>query len=365
MALNERVVDLDTELFDICRAFLAAGTVEDLVEIAPRVIAEHVLPGASCQVVLIDPVSLSVTPPEFGTLHQVCVPMHDASRLIGAIVIDADPDDVALDGDAERALERVADLLATAIVTRQRMADEQRGLLSEAAELKFDIVSMLSHEMRTPLASIKGYATALLLDDVDWDAESRTEFLTAIDEESDHLARLITDILDSAAIEAGEIAISPEPILVPRIVKRVVDNMQIRSDRHRFIVTFPDEFPVIEADAQRIEQVLTNLVDNAMKYSPNGGLIVVRGTVREHEVVISVSDQGIGIAPEHLNKLFERFFRARSSVGPQVSGTGLGLPISDAIVRALGGRIWAESTLGSGTTLSFTVPRTGIDSADG
>ncbi len=140
--------------------------------------------------------------------------------------------------------------------------------------------------------------------------------------------------------------------------------MQIRSDKHRFIVTFPDEFPVIETDAQRIEQVLTNLVDNAVKYSPNGGMIVVRGSVRPREVIISVSDQGIGISPEHLNKLFERFFRARSSVGPQVSGTGLGLPISDAIVRALGGRIWAESTLGSGTTLSFTVPRRGIDNAD-
>jgi len=365
MALHEQDVDLDAGLFDICRAFLAAGTVEDLVEIAPRVIAEHVVQGTTCQIVLIDPVSLNVSPPELGTLNQVCVPMHYANRLIGGIVIDAGPGDIALASGAERVLERVAELLATAIVTRQRVADEHRGLLNEAAELKLDIVSMLSHEMRTPLASIKGYATALLLDDVEWDAESRTEFLTAIDEESDHLARLITDILDSAAIEAGEIRITPEPILVPRIVKRVVDNMQIRSDKHRFIVTFPDEFPVIEADAQRIEQVLTNLVDNAVKYSPNGGLIVVRGTVRPREVIISVSDQGIGIAPEHLNKLFERFFRARSSAGPQVSGTGLGLPISDAIVRAFGGRIWAESTLGSGTTLAFTIPRTGIDTTDG
>ena len=365
MALDERVVELEAGLFDICRAFLAAGTVEDLVEIAPRVIAEHVLPGAICQVVLIDPVSLNVSPPEIGTLNQVCVPMQYANRLIGGIVIDAGPDDTALVSGAERVLEQVADLLATAIVTRQRVAGEHRSLLNEAAELKLDIVSMLSHEMRTPLASIKGYATALLLDDVEWDAESRTEFLTAIDEESDHLARLITDILDSAAIEAGEIRISPEPILVPRIVKRVVDNMQIRSDKHRFIVTFPDEFPVIEADAQRIEQVLSNLVDNAVKYSPNGGLIVVRGSVRPREVIVSVSDQGIGIAPEHLNKLFERFFRARSSAGPQVSGTGLGLPISDAIVRAFGGRIWAESTLGSGTTLAFTIPRTGIDTTDG
>lgn len=356
MSSDERDVDFVSGLFDICRAFLAAGTVGDLVEIAPRVIAEHVELEAACQIVLVDPVNLHVSPPATGALQQVCVPMHHENRLIGAIVIDAGPGGVAPSSSAERKLALIGDLLATAIVTRQRIADEQRGLLDEAAELKLDIVSMLSHEMRTPLASIKGYATALLLDDVEWDAESRTGFLTSIDEESDHLARLITDMLDSAAIEAGEITIVPEPILVPRIVKRVVDNMQIRSDRHRFIVTFPDEFPVIEADAQRIEQVLSNLLDNAMKYSPDGGLIVVRGAVWEDEVVVSVSDQGIGIAPEHLNKLFERFFRAKSSAGPHVSGTGLGLPISDAIVRAFGGRIWAESTLGSGTTLSFTIP---------
>jgi signal transduction histidine kinase len=215
---------------------------------------------------------------------------------------------------------------------------------------------MLSHEMRTPLASIKGYATALLLDDVDWDAASRTEFLTAIDEESDHLTRLIADVLDAAAIDAGEIRIVPEPILVPRIVKRVVDNMQIRTEKHRFIVTFSDEFPIVEADPLRIEQILANLLDNAIKYSPDGGLIVVRGEPGAEEIVITVSDQGIGIAPEHLNKLFERFFRARSIAGPKVAGTGLGLPISDAIVRAFGGRIWAESTLGSGTTFAFTIP---------
>jgi signal transduction histidine kinase len=357
MASNEQAVVADAGLFDICRALLAAGTVEDLLAVAPRVIAEHVALPAACQIVLIDPVNLHASPADIGTLHQVCVPMRYGSRLVGAIVLDAGPADIVPSSAVERTLEQIADLLATAIVTRQRIADEHRSLLDKAAELKLDIVSMLSHEMRTPLASIKGYATALLLEDVEWDAESRSEFLTAIDEESDHLARLITDMLDSAAIEAGEITIVPEPILVPRIVKHAVDNMQIRSDIHRFIVTFPDEFPVIEADAQRIEQVLTNLLDNAMKYSPNGGLIVVRGAVSEHEVVISVSDQGIGIAPEHLNKLFERFFRARSTAGPHVSGTGLGLPISDAIVRAFGGRIWAESTLGSGTTLSFTIPR--------
>lgn len=356
MTPNEQIVGMESGLLEICRAFLAAGSVDDLVEIAPRVITSNLAPEMHCQVVLIDPVNRQAIPDQAGASHQVWFPLGHGNRQVGAIVVDSGPDGEELPPDVAQSLERVADLLAIAIATRQEIADEQRHLLDEAAELKLDIVSMLSHEMRTPLASIKGYATALLMDDVEWDAASRNEFLTAIDEESDHLAWLITDMLDAAAIEAGEIAIIPEPILVPRIVKHVVDNMQIRSDQHRFIVIFPDAFPIIEADAQRIEQVLTNLLDNAIKYSPDGGLIVVRGTVRDDEVIISVSDQGIGIAPEHLNKLFERFFRARSSAGPQVAGTGLGLPISDALVRAFGGRIWAESTLGRGTTLAFTIP---------
>jgi two-component system sensor histidine kinase VicK len=104
-------------------------------------------------------------------------------------------------------------------------------------------------------------------------------------------------------------------------------------------------------------QVLRNPFDNAVKYSPDGGLIVVRGTIQQEEVTVSVADQGIGLAPEHLNRLFEKFFRAKSSLGGHVVGSGLGLPISRTIVEAHGGRIWAESQLGQGTTLYFTLPR--------
>jgi signal transduction histidine kinase len=209
--------------------------------------------------------------------------------------------------------------------------------------------------MRTPLASIKGYATALLLEETDWDAETTTEFLETIADESDRLTRLIEDILESAAIEAGSLRIELEPILVPRIAKRVVDGIAIHSNQHQFVQMFPPHFPVVEADAHRIEQVLRNLLDNAVKYSPDGGLIVVRGEMLPGEVVVSVVDQGIGIAPEDLNKLFERFFRV-SPDRRAVAGTGLGLPISDSIVRAHGGRIWAESAVGRGTTLAFTLP---------
>ncbi|RIK41869.1 MAG: hypothetical protein DCC58_11885 [Chloroflexi bacterium] len=278
------------------------------------------------------------------------VPLVRDGRRVGTLLVEGESlPDAAL-------LSPVCDLLAAALAARRQVADEQARALKEAAELKFDTVAMLSHEMRTPLASIKGYATALLLPDAAWDDATRTEFLEAIDAESDRLTALIEDILESAAIEAGVVRLELEPVLLPRLAARVIERISIQSSRHRFLVTFPPEFPAVVADAQRIEQVLTNLLDNAVKYSPGGGLVVVRGDVCPGEVVVRVVDQGIGIAPEDVNKLFERFFRVARSRSEGVGGTGLGLPISDAIVRAHGGRIWAESVVGSGTTLAFTLP---------
>ena len=185
---------------------------------------------------------------------------------------------------------------------------------------------------------------------------TRDEFLRTIEDEADHMTRLVEDILESAAIDAGLLRTTIEPILLPPIARRVIERISIQSKHHRFVQMFSNTFPVIEADPARIEQVLTNLIDNAVKYSPDGGLIVVRGERRASEVIISVVDQGIGIAPEHLNKLFERFYRASPEHRQHIIGTGLGLPISESIVRAHGGRIWAESVVGSGTTLSFTLP---------
>jgi signal transduction histidine kinase len=139
----------------------------------------------------------------------------------------------------------------------------------------------------------------------------------------------------------------------------VVESMTSRTQKHRFLVDFPPRFPIVDADPHRIEQVLRNLVDNAVKYSPDGGLVIVQGTVSEDEVEISVADQGVGIAPEHLNRLFEKFFRVESGLGHHVVGSGLGLPIARTIVESHGGHIWAESQVGEGTTLYFTLPLKG------
>jgi K+-sensing histidine kinase KdpD/putative methionine-R-sulfoxide reductase with GAF domain len=233
---------------------------------------------------------------------------------------------------------------------------EQTKAVEEANRLKSELIAALAHDMRTPLASIKGYASAMLLDDVEWDDEATVEHLRIIDEEANELQTMIQDLLESSIIDAGLLQIEKEPILMPRLVEQIVGEMTRRTAKHRFVTSFGRDFPIVQADPRRITQVLRNLLDNAVRYSPDGGLVVVRGQAADEEVIVSVADEGIGIAPEHLNRLFEKFFRVKLPSGYKVRGLGLGLPVSRTIVERHGGRIWAESEIGKGTTIFFSLP---------
>jgi len=291
-------------------------------------------------------------------LSAVCVPLATTQTAFGVLVL------LNLrrpGGFAQRDLEllkRVADLITLSIDTALLREElESARTLSEANRLKAELISTLAHEMRTPLTSIKGYSTALLMDEVTFSQETQREFLQMIDEECDILQDLIRDLLESSIIDAGLLRLELQPVRLPRLVKNVIDELARRTSEHRFMLDFPEDFPLLNADPDRLLQVLRNLLDNAIKYSPDGGLIVVRGTVEPKEVTVSVADQGIGLAAEHLNRLFEKFFRAKSSLGGHVVGSGLGLPISRTIVEQHGGQIWAESQLGQGSTLYFTLPR--------
>ena len=148
-----------------------------------------------------------------------------------------------------------------------------------------------------------------------------------------------------------------EPVRLQHLAREVAAEIQRRVETHRMIVDLPADFPIVDADPRWIKQVIRNILDNAIKYSPDGGLIVIRGEARPANVVISVADQGIGISPEDLIPLFEKFFRVRSALHYRVVGTGLGLPIARSIIEAHGGRIWVESKVGQGTTVYFSLPK--------
>ncbi len=287
----------------------------------------------------------------------VCIPLIAGQVKVGALLLESRRQINAFAREAVHFLKAIADLLALSIEnTRRREKTQASRAIEEANRLKAELISILAHEMRTPLTSIKGYSTALLVEETTFSPATQREFLQIIDEACDVLQGLIHDLLESSIIDAGLLRLEPQPVRLPRLVHSVTDDIARRSPQHCFLVDFAQNFPLLDADPQRIEQVLRNLLDNAVKYSPQGGLVVVRGEVRGDEAVVSVADQGVGIAPEHLNRLFEKFFRIESGMGRHVVGSGLGLPIARTIVESHGGRIWAESRPGEGSTFYFTLP---------
>lgn len=293
----------------------------------------------------------------------LAVPLRVGERKFGVLMLETVHQPVGFTAQDLPFVQTLGDLIAFAI-DRVRMEAEAEATRDtrQVDRLRSEVMATMSHELRTPLAAIKGYTTALLLEEVDWSEAKRREFLQLIDAECDNLQSMITDILDSSMIDVGQLVIEPQPVRLPRLSQEAAEEMQRRTGQHRLIVDFPPDFPLIDADPLRIKQVIRNILDNAIKYSPQGGLVVIKGDVRTHDVVVSIADQGVGISPEDLIPLFEKYFRVKSPTGYYVPGTGLGLPVARGIVEAHHGRIWAESKVGQGTTLYFSLPRAGLSS---
>lgn len=259
-------------------------------------------------------------------------------------------------------LQTISDLIALAI-DRHRLEVQAETVRQDqqAVQMRSEILAMLSHELRIPLTSIQGYSSALLVDEIEWSEQKRHEILRLIENECVQMQDLLKEILDSSLIDANQLFIQRQPVLLPVLARTVADELQRRTEAHQILVDFPPAFPVLEADPRWLKQVLHNIIDNAIKYSPQGGLIVLRAEERPSDVVIMVADQGIGISPEDLIPLFERYYRVRSAVNLHIPGTGLGLPIARSIVEAHGGRIWAESQAGEGTRIYFSLPKASLE----
>lgn len=294
------------------------------------------------------------------TQSAICLPLLAERDEVGVLLLENRTRVDAFTPKDVRFLKALADLAALSLHSaREREREAAERTLEETNQLKMELMSTLAHEMRTPLTSIKGCATALLMEEASYDPQTEQELLRTIDQECDTLEELVHDVLESSVIDAGLLTLELQPVRLPHLVQDVLDDIAPRAQNHRFAIDFGDSFPILDADPKRLAQVLRNLLDNAVKYSPEGGLIMVCGKVRREDVVVSVADQGIGIAPEHLNRLFEEFFRVDSGLAHHVVGSGLGLPIARAIVESHGGRIWAKSQVGQGSTFYFTLPLSG------
>jgi len=240
---------------------------------------------------------------------------------------------------------------------RARLAKvESRGkILEESDQLKSILLSSVSHELRTPLSTIKAAASSLRGNEVSWDSPARIELIAAIDDEADHLNMLVGNLLDMSRIESGALKPKLEWNILSEIVGSVLARMRHSADDHKIEVDVPEILPFIPVDYVQMEQVFTNLISNSLKYAPPNTVIRIHANIEGDALHVQVSNQGPHVPPEHLERIFDKFYRITAA--DRVTGTGLGLSICKGIIEAHGGRIWAEN-ISDGLAFNFTLPLT-------
>lgn len=226
----------------------------------------------------------------------------------------------------------------------------------QAEEIKSTFISVISHELKTPVALIKGYVATLRREDVAWDRQIVKDSLQVIEDEADRLADLIENLLDASRLQAGGVKMNRTELSLETLARSTVERFRTQTTRHVFVVEFPENCPTILADEDRLRQVINNLLSNAIKYAVEGGEIRITGQVLPDEVVVCVSDQGPGIAPTDAPHIFDRFYRA-GDASRTTKGAGLGLFLSRAIIEAHGGRIWVDPRHENGARICFSLPR--------
>jgi len=228
----------------------------------------------------------------------------------------------------------------------------------QAQEMRNTFISVVSHELKTPVAIIKGYAATLQRDDGEWDAEVIRETLGVIEDEADRLTGLIQDLLTASKIQAQHgVTLDVSDVWLPELAERVVERFKTQTAKHHFVLKFAAGYPHVMGDEARLRQVLDNLVSNAIKYSPSGGSIELGGKYDKQWVYLHVRDEGVGIAQADQERVFDRFYRVEGVLRKATPGTGLGLYLAKAVVDAHHGMIDVESKLGEGSTFHIRLPR--------
>jgi len=298
----------------------------------------------------------SATPMQLASL--LILPIRTRREMLGALIIAANDPERAMSDDKLPLAEILSERAALAIENAKLYTEqvEARRKVEDLSRLKDEFLSIASHELRTPVTSIKGYtqlAKTLIHEN---DLRTSEEYLDIALDQIDRMSRLILELLDVSRIETGRLEIRREAIQWSQFVRDVVHRHHTAVSDRRFHLSVPQMSTVVHGDRDRLEQVLGNLLENAVKYSPDGSEIFVSVEDRGDQILTAVCDRGIGIPTDELGQVFERFHRGRQVSSTNYGGLGLGLYITKQIVERHGGSIWVESKEGSGTTFYFTLP---------
>ena len=288
--------------------------------------------------------------------HILALPLSQGTDVVGVIYVFRPAHARQFQVRDVRLLEIFAQQAAAAI-QQSRLLQETAAERQRLQAMQQSFVGIVSHELQTPIAIIKGYAGTLQNPDAAWREEIVRRVASTIEEECDRLQHLVTDLLDISRIQAGRVAMAFSATDINDLVAEAVQAMRVRAVDRIIELKLDDSLPRIRVDADKLRQAIQNLIDNAMKYSPADSVITVSTHRVEPEVCISVTDQGIGVPEHEREQIFERFHRVDTSLARTTPGVGLGLFIVKAIVDAHGGRIWVESGgVGQGSRFTMALP---------
>jgi two-component system sensor histidine kinase KdpD len=249
----------------------------------------------------------------------------------------------------------------TALVERARLERENLriAVLQRTDALRAALLSSVSHDLRTPLTSIKAAASSLLQEDVQWDEEARQGFALSIEREADRLNRLVGNLLDMSRIEEGALRPEKEEYSLTTLIHDVLERLAPLVEGRIVRTNLADNLLLVDVDYLHIDQVLTNLIENAVRYTPPDSPIDVNAQIRGEQVVLCVADHGPGIPPADLERVFDKFYRVLHGQHPAgyPMGSGLGLAVCKGLIEANGGRIWAELREGGGLVVCVALPR--------
>jgi two-component system phosphate regulon sensor histidine kinase PhoR len=289
----------------------------------------------------------------------IVAPLYGDSGVMGMILVANRLGDVSTFGKEDvKLLETLANHASVSLENARLVGSLEHSLvrLTEMNQLKDDFVAAVSHELRTPLTSIQGYVKTLLRPDASFDANQERAFLKIIERQSDRLRHLIEDLLVASRLQSEAMHSAFTTFSLPALVRQVVDEFGERVRDYNVRIDFEEDVPFVMSDPVKMHQILSNLVDNAFKYSPEGSTVRIHGERRDDTVVVTIEDNGCGVPEELQQRIFDRFYQVDQSTTRKIGGTGLGLYICRKLADAVDGKVWLERSDENGSAFSMSVP---------